>query len=279
MGCVVFRCVLLCFVVLRCDFWCIVVLLLFFECWAAQPGRGRQGASKGRGNTSHTRSGTAAVANGPGPRRYQLPAAQAPIFPDRAALLAYEAALRVADAVQRALEERDHGAAEAAAAPAVEALLRGGEGEGGAGLGPSGPGPGGSEQPASDGAMRAAFAGQFTPATVWVGVATVAVSLLERRRDYAGAIAVLRALLSGAPGAQLRSPFTVPAPHVHQRGLNARGLCRDKLLRLSPRAGSACPGRRGGWWVRLAIDLEHLKRKDESLEAAEARHTPLRMND
>mmetsp|Transcript_4226 Transcript_4226/g.11389 ORF Transcript_4226/g.11389 Transcript_4226/m.11389 type:complete len:344 (-) Transcript_4226:863-1894(-) len=62
------------------------------------------------------------------------------------------------------------------------------------------------------------------------GMATVGVSLAEKERNYSQAIAVLRALLRG----------------------------------------SACPGRRGDWWIRLSIDIEHTKDDEAALLAAEA---------
>ncbi|GLI71599.1 hypothetical protein VaNZ11_016863 [Volvox africanus] len=58
----------------------------------------------------------------------------------------------------------------------------------------------------------------------------IGVSLLERRRLYGEAVGLLRQLLQGR----------------------------------------CCPGRRGEWWMRMSVDLQHLGREEEALQVAEA---------
>lgn len=62
---------------------------------------------------------------------------------------------------------------------------------------------------------------------------TVAASLLERQKKWDEAIDVLRLLLGG----------------------------------------NACVGRRGDWWTRLAINLEHLGRTEDALEVCRDKGT------
>jgi hypothetical protein len=61
---------------------------------------------------------------------------------------------------------------------------------------------------------------------VHASLGTVAVSLLERQKRWEEAVELLRLLLGG----------------------------------------NACVGRRGDWWTRLAINLEHLGRTEDALE-------------
>ena len=66
---------------------------------------------------------------------------------------------------------------------------------------------------------RPMFFARFTAGWVHASLGTVAVSLLEKQRQYADAVELLQLLLGG----------------------------------------NACPARRGTWWARLSINLEHLK--------------------
>lgn len=70
------------------------------------------------------------------------------------------------------------------------------------------------------------FLARFCAGWVHASLGTVAVSLLERRRDWGAAAELLRLLLGG----------------------------------------NACPGRRGEWWERLAINLEHVGDTEQALE-------------
>eukprot|EP00741_Cyanophora_paradoxa_P000119 tig00000057_g114.t1 len=213
------------------------------------------------------------------------------VFGSRADLLEYEEALRAAGRFEAAVTEVEAGGEDstalvlaeeavrvlagraAPAAPALEGAraapaLEGGvsavgvveildtdsegegEGERGGGRGSSaGPGPPppppSDPPPAPSGALVPSegerttrrglrlplghWAGRFTAGCVAAHVLTVAVSLRERRREYREAVAALRRLLEG--------PYA--------------------------------PGRRGRWWLRLAVDLDHLGRKEESLQACE----------
>ena len=65
---------------------------------------------------------------------------------------------------------------------------------------------------------------------MYASLGTVAASLLERERRYAEAVELLQLLLGG----------------------------------------NACVARRGMWWLRLSINLEHLGQADAALETAEA---------
>jgi Fanconi-associated nuclease 1 len=65
---------------------------------------------------------------------------------------------------------------------------------------------------------------------VYASQGTVAASLLEKQRRYEEAVELLQLLLGG----------------------------------------NACLSRRGTWWCRLSINLEHLKQVDAALEVAEA---------
>lgn len=72
---------------------------------------------------------------------------------------------------------------------------------------------------ARDSAQRPLFFARFTAGWLYASMGTVAASILEKRRDYAAAVDLLRLLLGG----------------------------------------NACPARRGAWWTRLSINLEHMK--------------------
>lgn len=68
-------------------------------------------------------------------------------------------------------------------------------------------------------AQRPLFFARFTAGWLYASMGTVAASILEKRRDYAAAVDLLRLLLGG----------------------------------------NACLARRGAWWTRLSINLEHMK--------------------
>jgi Fanconi-associated nuclease 1 len=72
------------------------------------------------------------------------------------------------------------------------------------------------------------FFARFCAGWVHASLGTVAVSLLERQRRWGDAVELLRLLLGG----------------------------------------NACVGRRGDWWTRLAINLEHLGRTEDALEVS-----------
>ncbi|KAK9865184.1 hypothetical protein WJX84_006907 [Apatococcus fuscideae] len=145
-----------------------------------------------------------------------------PAFQDRAALDAYELALRHAARLDHALEAGDLAAAENALEPARAALA--------AGMHKA---PAGSASEPTEAAERGSsmpFLMRYTAGWIYTAMATAGVSLLEKQRRYDDAAAELRQLLGG--------------------------VC--------------CPGRRGEWWVRLSLDIEHCNRPEESLEVAEA---------
>ena len=70
------------------------------------------------------------------------------------------------------------------------------------------------------------FLVRFCAAWVYAGMATVGVSILEKKRQYREAVERLRCLLGG----------------------------------------NCCPSRRGYWWNRLVLNLEHVNRREEALE-------------
>lgn len=72
------------------------------------------------------------------------------------------------------------------------------------------------------------FFARFCAGWVHASLGTVAVSLLERQKRWQEAVELLRLLLGG----------------------------------------NACVGRRGDWWTRLAINLEHLGRTEDALEVS-----------
>ncbi|KAL0053594.1 hypothetical protein WJX82_008086 [Trebouxia sp. C0006] len=71
---------------------------------------------------------------------------------------------------------------------------------------------------------------RYSSAWVYAAMATTGVSLMEKRKQWQQAVELLQQLLGG--------------------------VC--------------CLRRRGEWWTRLSLDLEHLGRPDQSLEMAEA---------
>ncbi|KIY99884.1 hypothetical protein MNEG_8075, partial [Monoraphidium neglectum] len=77
---------------------------------------------------------------------------------------------------------------------------------------------------------RPLFFARFCAGWVYASQGTVAASLLEKQRRYEEAVELLQLLLGG----------------------------------------NACLSRRGTWWCRLSINLEHLKQVDAALEVAEA---------
>ncbi|KAG0617281.1 hypothetical protein M758_5G178400 [Ceratodon purpureus] len=136
-----------------------------------------------------------------------------PVFATREALLEYEKALEVAQAMDMALEVNDMTAVMAFLTRA-RTFLRIDQNEG-------------SKEPRRDGCPS--FFYRFTAARVYATVCTLGVSILEREHRYGEAIELLKELLSTC----IRS------------------------------------GRRGYWTVRLSMDLDHLGRKEESLQVAE----------
>ncbi|KAG1651664.1 hypothetical protein FOA52_011853 [Chlamydomonas sp. UWO 241] len=188
-------------------------------------------------------------------------------FPTRRALLEYEDALRHAAALDDAITREDGAGTEAALAAAWDSIRSGrhhaaalamgaGAVQGGEQTQEAGP----SERAGDAGAAgtsdadaagtsnaddvsasarsadadpaccRPRFLMRFCAPWMYAGMVTVAVSLLERARKYGEAADALRLLL----------------------------------------AGGVCPGRRGGWWLRLSIDLEHTGGTEDALCAAEA---------
>lgn len=79
---------------------------------------------------------------------------------------------------------------------------------------------------APEGPVPPLFFARFCAGWVYASLGTVAASLLEKRKAYGDAVELLRLLLGG----------------------------------------NACVGRRGDWWARLAINLEHLGRTEDALE-------------
>jgi len=77
---------------------------------------------------------------------------------------------------------------------------------------------------------RPLFFARFTAGWMYASLGTVAASLYERERRYPEAVDLLQLLLGG----------------------------------------NACLSRRGTWWMRLSINLEHLKQSDAALEVSEA---------
>lgn len=97
-------------------------------------------------------------------------------------------------------------------------------------------------------------------------MATAGVSLLEKKREYVLAIERLQQLLGGTPrkgrgGSTKRSGVHPHSPH--------QGAHLTPLHPLIS-GGVYCGTRRGDWWIRLSINLEHLGRVGEALEMAEA---------
>lgn len=87
---------------------------------------------------------------------------------------------------------------------------------------------------AAEGPGPPLFFARFCAGWVFASLGTVAVSLLEKQKRWIEAVDLLRLLLGG----------------------------------------NACVGRRGDWWTRLAINLEHLHRTEDALEVS-ARTIPV----
>lgn len=128
---------------------------------------------------------------GGGPPTFPCPATAAavrppsPAFPDRGALLAYEAALAVGTAVDAALLAGDAAGAAAAAGPALAALAS-----------PAARAPAHRDWPAASPSPHPAA--RLSAPHIHALVASVAVSLLERAGRWGEAAETLRALLGGA---------------------------------------------------------------------------------
>ena len=167
---------------------------------------------------------------------YALDSSGLSVWRDRAALLAYEQAIAHAAAVEDALQESDNDRAWECLQPALVALREGAHKvvrwDSTQAPMPNPP------QPVQLGAATdqrpdthgPLFFARFTSGWIYASLGTVAASLLERCRDYQAAVELLQLLLGG----------------------------------------NACPARRGTWWLRLSINLEHLKDADAALEVAEA---------
>jgi len=81
---------------------------------------------------------------------------------------------------------------------------------------------------AAEGPGPPLFFARFCAGWVFASLGTVAISLLEKQKRWGKAVDLLRLLLGG----------------------------------------NACVGRRGDWWTRLAINLEHLRRTEDALEVS-----------
>jgi hypothetical protein len=180
------------------------------------------------------------------------PPAPLRVFASAAALSAYEEALATAAAADAATDARDDAALARHAADAVNAL----------GFDPQALRrlAGGADLEAdvidADVPVRAPLVpfhlARFTAAHVRAGVASAGVGALERARRYADAVALLSRLLGCGRDTTAvvagTSDADTDAPH-------------SAVFR---------PGARGGWWVRLSTDLEHVGRLEDALAAAEA---------
>jgi fanconi-associated nuclease 1 len=162
-------------------------------------------------------------------------------------LLEYEAAVEQARVVATAVEDGDEDAALAALETSAWRALDAGRHRtfaGGAALAGGG-GIAGGLQTEVDGGVNneeqsmdsiedseevPLFLRRFDAGWVYCQMATVGVSLLERRREHRAAADRLQQLLGGA----------------------------------------CCPSRRGLWWERLSMNLDHLGRREDALEVAEA---------
>ena len=182
------------------------------------------------------------------------------VFPSRAALNAYEAALRRRDALAAAAEAgnaaatAEHAAAAAAALGIDAAALRSLADNGAEAIDVDDGGD--TAEHAADSASSAAIPPQFarfSAAHVLAGCCSEGVAVLERARRYADAVALLRSLLALGDDTEAA---TAPTPDA------APGR---EAMPHRPR-----PGLRGGWWLRLCTDLEHLGRTNCALSAAES---------
>lgn len=171
--------------------------------------------------------------------KYALDSSGISVWLDRPALLAYEQALKHAASVDDALQENAYDKAWECLQPALTALRSGSHKAvtWDAAQAPvpnhnvvvddDGDGDDNEQQPSSS---RPRVFASYSAGWVYASLGTVAVSLLERQRDYQAAVDLLQLLLGG----------------------------------------NACPARRGCWWLRLSINHEHLKDVDTALETAEA---------
>lgn len=89
-------------------------------------------------------------------------------------------------------------------------------------------------------------------------MATVGVSLAEKEKNYKEAVEVLRGLLKGSAC-------------LGRRG-EKLGLWCACIGETACFKAALCPTHThtGEWWIRLSIDLEHMKKEEEALQAAEA---------
>lgn len=65
------------------------------------------------------------------------------------------------------------------------------------------------------------------------------------------------------------------ADACHVRDCSSHASILTKLLSHCLAGGACCLSRRGDWWTRLATNLVHLKRKNEALEQARMKHSPV----
>eukprot|EP00884_Botryococcus_braunii_P020868 jgi/Botrbrau1/7465/Bobra.0095s0003.2 len=114
-----------------------------------------------------------------------------PVFPDREALLEYEAALQHAAQLDAALEAGDNEATEAALAPALEAIREGRHKEKALAL------QYGQCCLDSSSSGSVPFVLRYSAAWVFTAMATLAVSWLEKQRRYKDAVDLLHQLLGG----------------------------------------------------------------------------------
>eukprot|EP00850_Spirogloea_muscicola_P019085 SM000183S03979 [mRNA] locus=s183:73957:79101:+ [translate_table: standard] len=140
-----------------------------------------------------------------------------PIFLSRSALLGYEKALELAQAMDEAMDAGDEVMGLTLLQVALASLSRM---------------PVQHHDLDSNDAQSGnwQFRSRFTPSYVLTAIGTLGISLLEKQHRYDEAVRALQSLL----------------------------------------AGWWCTDRRGYWFVRLAVDLGHLGRKEESLRVAEA---------
>lgn len=114
--------------------------------------------------------------------------------------------------------------------------------------------------PPQDRSGTAAFLRQYHAGWVYSIMGTIGVGLLERQRRYEDAIHRLQQLLGGllacVPAGSWQAALAPPDA----------SLASDVLVLTWPAAGASlaggcfCRSRRGEWWERLAINMEHLNR-------------------
>ncbi|GMH37362.1 hypothetical protein BSKO_05235 [Bryopsis sp. KO-2023] len=154
-----------------------------------------------------------------------------PAFDSREALLDYELAVESAHRLEEAVESKDDAGMEAALQPAWKCIEEGGhklvDWQSGAKTGQiDPPNPVKNRKPP----VKPLFLARFCSAWVYVKMATVGVSLLEKNGRHEEAV--------------------------------------DKLFCLL--GGNCCPSRRGLWWDRLTTNLVSLNRPNEALEVCES---------